>query len=616
VTAVAVPLHVATAVLFGLTLGSALLLAFGAPRRRVELGALASDLADAGIAAQDIAPIGDTGVIGATVEDLPVRLHIIDRDDRDADLLYRIFTNAQRRGIENERFAWSPERIADQEALVTLLAARAGVPVLEVVGLARTADGAGVVVVAHDDVQAINTFDPDEITDALLQDAWRAVTSLHDQRIAHGRLHAGHLYRGNTDRGQPHVVIGDLSRAQLGASGSRISIDVAEFLTSTALLVGPARAVAAARVVPVERLAAALPLLQPLALSPPTRRGIGHGSTDDVDVLDELRSAVQVAASVDEYQMAELQRISFGRVVSVLGTGVLVFVFLAFASNWSSIADAMREADWVYLPAILAMAALTYPAGALSLMGGVTARLPFSQTSGVMLAQSFLNRFTPANIGGMALRTRYLQKNGVDLPVAASSVGLTSMASGLVQLVFIIGFLLWSGSDNDARFSLPDASTIAIGMLALLVVGAAIWATPLRHRLLDSKLTVSALQIWRNVVDLARSPGKVALLFGGAALGKMAIILAFAWSARALGIELPFAEIGALYLTANTVASVAPTPGGVGAMEAALIAVLTGAGVDGAAALSAVLVFRVATFWLPVPFAWATLRHLRKRQVV
>ena len=54
-----------------------------------------------------------------------------------------------------------------------------------------------------------------------------------------------------------------------------------------------------------------------------------------------------------------------------------------------------------------------------------------------------------------------------------------------------------------------------------------------------------------------------------------------------IDIDLAFAQLGALYLAANTVASAVPTPGGVGAVEAALVFVLTNAGVDDAAAWAA-----------------------------
>ena len=48
-------------------------------------------------------------------------------------------------------------------------------------------------------------------------------------------------------------------------------------------------------------------------------------------------------------------------------------------------------------------------------------------------------------------------------------------------------------------------------------------------------------------------------------------------------------------------------------MEAALTAGLTAAGVPGAVAVSAVLLFRLLTFWVPVPFGWAALNFLERK---
>lgn len=71
-----------------------------------------------------------------------------------------------------------------------------------------------------------------------------------------------------------------------------------------------------------------------------------------------------------------------------------------------------------------------------------------------------------------------------------------------------------------------------------------------------------------------------------------------------------------LYLVGSTVGAAVPTPGGVGGVEAALIAVLTGAGVDSATAAAAVVVFRLVTYWLPVIPGYICLRYSRKAELV
>ena len=71
-----------------------------------------------------------------------------------------------------------------------------------------------------------------------------------------------------------------------------------------------------------------------------------------------------------------------------------------------------------------------------------------------------------------------------------------------------------------------------------------------------------------------------------------------------------------VYLTGSAIGSLVPTPGGLGAIEAALSAGLTAAGMPGAAAVSAVLLYRLLTFWLPVPIGWLALKYLERRQAL
>jgi glycosyltransferase 2 family protein len=51
-------------------------------------------------------------------------------------------------------------------------------------------------------------------------------------------------------------------------------------------------------------------------------------------------------------------------------------------------------------------------------------------------------------------------------------------------------------------------------------------------------------------------------------------------------------------------------------VELALSTGLVAAGMAGTAAVSAVLLFRIATFWLPVPLGAIALRRLRRRDAV
>ena len=68
--------------------------------------------------------------------------------------------------------------------------------------------------------------------------------------------------------------------------------------------------------------------------------------------------------------------------------------------------------------------------------------------------------------------------------------------------------------------------------------------------------------------------------------------------------------------TAAVLAAASPTPGRLGAMETATIAGLMGIGVSSGLAVSAVLLYRLATYWLPVPPGWLSWRLLQRMDYV
>ena len=96
----------------------------------------------------------------------------------------------------------------------------------------------------------------------------------------------------------------------------------------------------------------------------------------------------------------------------------------------------------------------------------------------------------------------------------------------------------------------------------------------------------------------------------------LAYIAGLAASVQAFGGGAGITEIGAVYLGAALIAAASPTPGGLGAIEAALVAGLTGVGLPAGPAVSAVLTYRLATYWLPVLPGWISLRILQKRDYI
>ena len=92
----------------------------------------------------------------------------------------------------------------------------------------------------------------------------------------------------------------------------------------------------------------------------------------------------------------------------------------------------------------------------------------------------------------------------------------------------------------------------------------------------------------------------------------MGNILALAVAVSAFGAGPAFTSIALVYLVGAVVLTLAPTPGGIGAVEATLIAGLTSAGMSSTTDVAAVILFRLATFWLPLVPGWGAMLALQR----
>jgi undecaprenyl-diphosphatase len=268
------------------------------------------------------------------------------------------------------------------------------------------------------------------------------------------------------------------------------------------------------------------------------------------------------------------------------------------------------------MAAVVAASVLTYVASAIALAGCVSVRLRFWPTLATQAASSFINRISPANVGGMALNARFLQKSGVEPVAGAAAVGVNSFVGAIVHLALIVIFFTAAGRRLTKAFALPSGSKLLLILAAVAAVVGLVLATRPGRRFAARTLLPALQSSAANLGQVARRPLKLVMVFGGSALITLAYIAGLAASTRAFGANASFAAIGAVYLGAAAIATASGSPGGLGALEAALVAGLTGIGIRSGAAVPAVLSYRIATYWLPVAPGWAALQWLQRREYV
>jgi uncharacterized protein (TIRG00374 family) len=119
-----------------------------------------------------------------------------------------------------------------------------------------------------------------------------------------------------------------------------------------------------------------------------------------------------------------------------------------------------------------------------------------------------------------------------------------------------------------------------------------------------------------RLVEVLQRPRKLAEGLGGTVLLSAGFVLCLWAAVHAFGGQLDIATVAVVFLAGSALGSAAPTPGGLGAVEAALATGLTAAGLPSETAVSAVLLFRLVTFWLPVLPGWLAFNALQRRELV
>jgi uncharacterized membrane protein YbhN (UPF0104 family) len=283
-----------------------------------------------------------------------------------------------------------------------------------------------------------------------------------------------------------------------------------------------------------------------------------------------------------------------------------------------SFGKVLRDSDWRWMIAALALSALTYLGAAWSLSGFVLEKLSLGRTLLAQLAGSFVTLVTPAAVGGVAVNLRYLRKADVEPADAAASVGVSQVFAFALHITLLIIFAAIAGTEHHAStgHSLKPPGWVYIALAVLVACVLVILAFPAGRRLVRQRVAPALGQVIPRLLDIAQRPAKLAEGIGGAFLVTASYILCLGASVEAVGGHISLVGVAVVYLTGSAVGSVVPTPGGIGAVELALTATLTAAGVGGAAALSAVILFRLLTFYLPVPAGWAALHYLQRHNAL
>jgi len=594
------------AVALGFIVGTAVLLIFGTPDRKPNNVQISESLSRSGwelstLKRAAVDARGSSPYFATAADGTDLFVKVLTPEERAADNMFRVTRMFRLKGVGDERPFSSLKRTVEHEAVASLKAASDGVTTPQLEAVAEIAPASMVMAYRMIDGSSLDGVDEDQITDEVLTGIWEQVKILRVRRTAHRDLRLANVFLA--DDGTPWII--DFGFAELAATDGQLKTDVAELTMSTALKVGPERAVAnAISVLGPDAVADAASRIQPLALSGATREGLKkHKGLDE-----QVREQIEAQTGREPEPVEDIERVKGKTVLMVVGFALAIYFLIPQLAQTDF--GAVLDADWRWAPVILVASFLTYVGAAWNIMGSVPQRIPLITSVVAQFAGTFINRITPVKIGGMATNVRYLQKNGVDTSVAVAGIGVSSVGTFIVHMSLLVMSVVFIGRNAGDFIELPSGNAVLIGLVVVFTLASLAWFLPVGRRLLTTKVWPVLKRSGQGIAQVATSPKNAVMLFGGAFLMIMGYITALWFSLEAFGGGLSFVGIALVFLAGQALGQAAPTPGGIGATEAAMIAAMTALGLDAAIAVPTVFLYRIATFWLPIFPGFLSLRKL------
>jgi uncharacterized membrane protein YbhN (UPF0104 family) len=404
-----------------------------------------------------------------------------------------------------------------------------------------------------------------------------------------------------------------LHQAETSAPDDHRALDDAQLLVTTADLVGSERALAAAhRALGDEGLADRVPYLEPAALD-----GRSRSQIEDLKSLTaDLRESGAELAGIESPKPAALRRFSLGGIFLAAAFALGVYLLVAQLVGVAEMGDVFRGADWTWVAITALVAQLPQLSQAVAMLGAVASTLPLRPVAVVQFANAFTG-LVGGTAGNATLVIRFFQKQGLPPTVAVSSGILNSIAGFFVQIV-LVGFgLLLTGSSfvpSKSDSGLPSWIWVVAGLL-VLVVAVGLLVPQVRRRLHDL-VADQVSKAWENIRGVISTPRKAIQLFGGNLVSQLLFATALGAALHAYGESLPLMQLVVINSFASFVGGAAPVPGGMGVVEAGLIAGFTAAGIPQAEAVAATFTARMFTTYLPPVWGWFAFQWLRHHDYV
>lgn len=521
-----------------------------------------------------------------------------------ADWLFKIYRFFRFKNLQGEEPYISGRRNIELESFATMWANQAGVRVPVIVDLVRIGSS---YMLIQQKLDAAPLSEQKRVRTETLTDVWEQVRCLHEANMAHRDLRAANVMVDK--QGKAWLI--DFGFAEVSPKRQRQYMDLAELLMSMSLVAGVDRTVdTALGVIEHDRLVHVLPYLKREVFSGATAQALKK----DKQLLKDLKHRLMDKLDVEEdIKEADIVRINSRKIINLTLLGAFLYVvvpqFKLFKGTLASLASV--HTAWL-VPLVLASMG-TYVATAIIYMALATVPLRLWPTTVVQLAASFMSKVVPGGVGSTGINARYMHRAGMDSADSAAVLTTQGIVGFLVFAVPLGLFLIANGQGVGSLIAVTITPRQIIAATAVVIGGVVVLGLLKSFR---KKVVDFVANFATSIREFTNSPREISLAAGASFAVSMLYILCLYFSFKAFAVPLGIGAAVFVYASAVIARSVVPTPGGLGPLEIAMVSTMIGLGVGRPEALSVVVLYRMATFWLPVPFSYLAYRFAIKRRYI
>jgi len=295
---------------------------------------------------------------------------------------------------------------------------------------------------------------------------------------------------------------------------------------------------------------------------------------------------------------------------------LLLFIFLIVAlfslfKDFRKSIDLIRNSnkDFIYL--IILFTFTNFSIAAYSYIKLSFFPLGVIKSTIVQVAANTMNRILPAGLGTLGTLYDFLVRSKNTKTQALALVAINNILGLIAGVVTLLSLVVIGNFSAITNLHLKFINIIYATLILVFIV----FANFLLYKKVK-RFNLFLKDLLKQLITFKDRKSNLALAFAAQLILNVSNVLCLYFASRALGIHINIADIAISYNFAVLFGSLIPAPGGVGSVDAGLVAILVIFGSTLPQAVSISIIFRVFNMWVPFIVGLPAIFYARNKKYI